>query len=658
MIKDEIEVLKSDSKSLPPHIRWDFCKAKLKESSINYSKQKAKKRRDALADLRNKLKSLQSSIANFEGNTNELQVKLNEMQDTKLALDLYALYEAEGAQVRSRVKWIEEGERNTKYFFGLEKSNFNKKCMRSLKDKTGKLCTSQDDIKQIQVDFYSELYREKTHFESQKDLYNRFCSNLDFPTLSAEQQASCEGLISLEEASFALSKMKNNSAPGIDGLTAAFYKQFWDDLGELLIESFNESFNTGSMTISQRRAIITLIHKGKDLPKEILGNWRPISLTNTDYKILAKCMALRLQHVIKEVVSEDQVGYIRGRNITTIVRLIDDVIEYLQVNNATGVIVALDYTKAFDSVNKAFLSDCFKKAGFGPEFIKWVNVLLNDTQSCISYCGWLSKFFSVECGIRQGCPFSPLAFVLAVEVLAHKIRQSPTINGVSITTDYRPVRIKLAMYADDTTLILKDENEVNIALQQVEQFAKFSGLKLNRSKTEAMMVGKNQPENLCDIKWIPKNGTLKILGIYFSACRGIGELEKTWQDRIDNIIRMIKAWEKRNLSIMGKVLIVKTFLLSQLVYVMQCMLLPNEVLKNINTIIFKFLWKKKFSNQRAFEKVRRDVLCDKFEAGGLKMINVTDMQYSFAVKVLKMLYTNRLAIFSPFPSLYFEKTWA
>ena len=97
-----------------------------------------------------------------------MHIKLNEMQDTKLALDLYALHEIEGAHVRSRLKWIEEGERNTKYFLGLEKSNFNKKCMRSLKEKNGKICTSQNDIIQIQVDFYSELYKKKINFRTRK----------------------------------------------------------------------------------------------------------------------------------------------------------------------------------------------------------------------------------------------------------------------------------------------------------------------------------------------------------------------------------------------------------------------------------------------------------------------------------------------------------
>ena len=105
---------------------------------------------------------------------------------------------------------------------------------------------------------------------------------------------------------------------------------------------------------------------------------------------------------------------------------------------------------------------------------------------------------------------------------------------------------------------------------------------------------------------------------------------------------------------MGKVIITKTFLISQFNYVMQALFLPENVLRDLNTIIFRFLWKRKYSNRRAFEKVKRDVLCLGYENGGLKMINVFDMQHAFIIKWFQQIFTNRNSLFSQIPQSLLE----
>ena len=113
-----------------------------------------------------------------------------------------------------------------------------------------------------------------------------------------------------------LKQMKNGSAPGCDGITVEFLKMFWPRISKLLTLSFNSAFENGNLSSSQRKAVITLIHKGKDLARDNVRNWRPISITNSDYKLLAKCLTLHLGDVINDVVSGDQVGYIKGRRVS------------------------------------------------------------------------------------------------------------------------------------------------------------------------------------------------------------------------------------------------------------------------------------------------------------------------------------------------------
>lgn len=120
--------------------------------------------------------------------------------------------------------------------------------------------------------------------------------------------------------------MNNDSALGSDGLTASFYKFFWTRINGIVLGSFNAAFQTGKLSLTQRQAVITLIHTGKGLSRDQLGNWRPISLTNTYYKILATFLARRLTGVISDIIHENQVGFIKDRKISTLIRVIDDVI--------------------------------------------------------------------------------------------------------------------------------------------------------------------------------------------------------------------------------------------------------------------------------------------------------------------------------------------
>ena len=449
----------------------------------------------------------------------------------------------------------------------------------------------------------------------------------------------CEGEICITELLEALKSMGNGSAPGIDGITVEFFKVFWNQIGHLLTLSFSSAFDKGHLSPTQCKAVITLIHKGKELPRDDLRNWRPISVTNVDYKILAKSLAFRLNSVIGHVVSEDQYGFIKGRKVANLLRLIDDTIDQLRVTNNPGLLFAVDFSQAFDKISKDYMLEVFKKFGFGPEFIRWVKILMSETKSCINSNGWLSSFFNVETGIRQGCPFSPLAFVLAVELLSIKIKSDNEIKGIKMLgTSVLEMIIKVGLYADDITLFLKDEHDMQLVLNILNKFSQFSGLKVNKRKSEVLWLGLNRFRTNSEFGYTCTR-KIKILGIFFSNDKNASQIEDNWKGRILNMKRLVNQWEKRNLSIFGKLLIIKTFLLSQLVYFMQAFVLPDSILSEVNTILFRFLWKKKNCNKRAFEKIKRTIMCSEIEEGGIKMIDIRTMQLSFILKWAVNIFT-------------------
>ena len=538
----------------------------------------------------------------------------------------------------------------------MEKARASAKIMDSLKTSQGDVITSQEGIMREQTKFYRDIYSSNREFDANKA--NKFINGSQIPKLSEEQKTTLDTEISLAETAIALQSMKNNSAPGLDGITTSFLKFFWSKLNKLILESFNMSYTKGEMSVTQKQAVITLLHKGKNLPRDELANWRPISLTNTDYKVLAKCFALRLSKVITDIINDNQVGFIKGRQISTMIRLIDDAIDMMNTLDKPGILLAVDYRRAFDSVSKEFIVWAFKQFNFGEYFVRWVNVLTTNTESSIHYLGWLSESFPVNTGIRQGCPFSPLAFIIALEMLAIKIRDDNQIKGLEIpisASEVSPIHfLKILLYADDITLFLQDKDDMKRALDTIDKFSEFANLEINKNKTEAMWLGrlKTNKENLYDIKFKEK---VKIVGIVFNNSIPASQIEENWYSRLEKIQQIMVSWSKRNLSISGKLCIIKTFLISQFVHVMQALILPPQVLNNLNTILFRFLWKKKFTNTRAFEKVKRVVLCNEIDKGGLNMIDIKTMQASFVLNwAFKLLQSNG-EIWSVFPRYLFSK---
>ena len=134
----------------------------------------------------------------------------------------------------------------------------------------------------------------------------RKLSYIVIPTLSDDDMKICDNPITIDEMGKAILKMNNGSTPGIDGIPIEFYKVFYNEIKFILFNCFLYNFETKTLSISQQKGIVSLLHKGKELDRTNLDNWRPLSLTNADYKILAKILARRTQVVIRNIVHNDQ----------------------------------------------------------------------------------------------------------------------------------------------------------------------------------------------------------------------------------------------------------------------------------------------------------------------------------------------------------------
>ena len=176
--------------------------------------------------------------------------------------------------------------------------------------------------------------------------------------------------------------MPNYKSPGNDGLTKDFYEIFWEELKTSLISSFECAFTKDELSSSQKQAVVKLIEK-LDRDKRFIKRWKPISLLNVDTKIISKVSSGRIKEVLPSLISSNQTAYVDGRIISESCRLISDILEITDLSKPNGILLTIDIEKAFDSVNHAFLISILEKHGFGKKKLKWINVLLNNQESCV-----------------------------------------------------------------------------------------------------------------------------------------------------------------------------------------------------------------------------------------------------------------------------------
>jgi hypothetical protein len=165
----------------------------------------------------------------------------------------------------------------------------------------------------------------------------------------------------------------------------------------------NFDFKTNPMTF--QIGIITLIHKKGD--KDEITNYRPITLLNTDYKIIAKCYATRLKRVIKQLIGHNQRGFVPGRDIRANIMEAKLALEYARANKLSGALLLWDFEKAFDKLDRGFLWKSLGKMNVGKDFGSAMKTLHKDSKGILIINGYFSKSFKVNSGVRQGCPIAP-----------------------------------------------------------------------------------------------------------------------------------------------------------------------------------------------------------------------------------------------------------
>ena len=320
-----------------------------------------------------------------------------------------------GIMIRSRAQWLSEGEKPSKYFCSLEKFYYTEKTVKKIVTDDRQVIMDQKEILNELKNYYANLFRSRDT-ELQDCIAEDVNSLAGFKKLSNSDAEGLEGCLTIHEISNPLKAMKNQKCPGIDGFPAEFFKVFWAKLKFFVLRALNYGYTTGTLSISLRQCIVSCLPKG-DKPRQFLKNWRPISLLSVVYKIASSALSARLKTVLPKLISKTQSGFMSNRFIGENTRLIYDIIDFANCNNIPGLLMLIDFQKAFDSVSWKFLYSILSIFGFKDDFCRWIKVLNDNIIGAVLQCGTLSEFFSIKRGCRQGDPISAYLFILCAQVM-------------------------------------------------------------------------------------------------------------------------------------------------------------------------------------------------------------------------------------------------
>ena len=462
----------------------------------------------------------------------------------------------------------------------------------------------------IMQEYYRKVYAQKVISEEEMEEYLNSDGGVGRKIdPDGEEARELAAPFTEQEIRDAVRDGKPNAAPGPDGLPHKFYKCFGGALNGILTELFNEMWDSGRISPSFAQGTLIFFPKKGDLT--LPENWRPIALTNADYRILARVLNNRLKKLAHRLVAKTQTSSVPGRAMTDSLKLFREIFRRCRDEAWSGSLVQLDQVKAFDNLSHRYLWRVLEHKGVPRRFVDLLKLLYRDAEVFPQVNGWRGEGVVLRSGVKQGCPLSPLLYVLALDPVLEKIEKDRRLAGIALRCSFlqtegdRPLRrrieglVKLVAHADDVTVLVGDEKEKDGALRHFERFGRATGASLNLKKSFAYGL-KGKGEKIEEIGLDEakedegrKDETrelqrVKLLGIYYSL-RDSGQ-DYNWEVWAEAVEEKTKKWARWGLTMYQKAVYVRTYTLPMVGNLAAVYPAPATVIARANGAIFKFLW--------------------------------------------------------------------
>lgn len=595
LVHEGIQELYRDSNS-EAGPKWEIFKQKIKMKAVERSSILKHEERIHERLLRSNLQTLVKEECLTPGTFK------GDIRVVKEKLELLDMERFRGAIIRARAEKTVMAERPTKRALGTEKSYAQRNIIAEI-TYNGALTSAKDEIEKAFYEYYSALFSLGTvdidHFKSE---FLAFMPQLDDETKDRLQLS-----ISVGEVEKAIEDLNPGKSPGPDGLSAALYKTFTREISPILGRLFNEAFEFKSLPPSFLTSHTIFIPKTNDSIKlRQVSAYRPISLTNVDYKIFMKIVARRLQSVIKEIVGPHQTCGIKGRSIFTNIHKARCVLECCDVMKGAVAMLQIDFEKAFDRVPHDLLITVLEHANVGTVITEAVRMAYSGCSTRLIVNKEVGNLIQVRRSVRQGCPISPLLFCMFIESFCLSIINRSTISGFRLHAS----EVRVLAYADDIGVFCSNLESIAEVITIVKRFCQVSGSAVNWGKCIGFWHGDWDltPQFFLNVQWVTT--PVKYLGV---PLENYTDSDPYWRRQTEEIREKAAKWKGRDLSIFARATVCNLFFISKLWYVLQVLYCSRVNVQRLHRVFAVFIW------GSTWERTSRTNLFRRVRDGGLSL---------------------------------------
>jgi hypothetical protein len=560
-------------------VLWEVFKLDVKHYFQKLGKYKAKKRNLDRQSIESSIRRTELMIATFRDPGDKFILK-SLLKRQKSELDNLNNYYLANCRHNTYYKDYVEDKISFSNAKSLQRKDWEQRHLYSIQENDGNLVTEPDQILEVVRHQYESLFiSEGISYPTLR----HFLRQENFPKLDNVQSVSLEQPFSPDEVKDALRSMQGNKTPGLDSIPIEFYWRFSSSIAIILSEMFNSIFLSGVMHNTAYIGIISLLYKGSG-ERSLRENWRPLTLLNVDYKIFAKVLAKRLEKVMVKLVHPDQTSSVPGRTIRDSLCHVMSVVDYAKYLGGDAMILSVDHQAAFDMVEWDFIFETLKMMNVGPLFLKLVKSIYceNHVFSAVNVNGFISNFFSINRGIRQGCPLSPLIYVITSEVLSHYVRGTTMLRGIPLCGSNN----RITKYADDTSLFVSSWQEIDNIFRIFDLYKLASGSRLKNRKTQLLLLG-NLKNAVVPQKYTPfVVKKLKLYGFFVTA-DGLDD-EQNWEKCNNTADRLARRLPPFGVSLFGKMHFVHLYYLCMFNYLVNVITPPVQLVERTQNAIIRF----------------------------------------------------------------------